>query len=206
MALIHKATMTPTKKELLADWLPTRGWWPGGGGPHVVGAYRLDDPEGEVGIEAMLVASPDGALLHVPLTYRGAALPGAESFLVGTSEHSVLGTRWIYDGCGDPVWAAQTAAVILSGGAQAEETVDAGDGTRKRREPSVRVDASGGGAVDVGNIDAVTARDDGPTTLVQAGDLEIVLVRVVGTDVSAPHTLTGRWADGGPSVLAGVRT
>jgi len=34
----------------------------------------------------------------VPLTYRGAPLDGAEDALVGTTEHGVLGRRWVYDG------------------------------------------------------------------------------------------------------------
>ena len=37
------------------------------------------------------------------MTYRGAPLAGAEEALIGTSEHGVLGTRWIYDAAHDPV-------------------------------------------------------------------------------------------------------
>ena len=39
---------------------------------------------------------PHGGLF-VPLTYRGAPLAGGEADLVGTTEHSALGTRWVYD-------------------------------------------------------------------------------------------------------------
>lgn len=56
----------------------------------------------------------------MPLTYRGAPLPGAEPWLVGTMEHSVLGRRWVYDGCGDPVHVAALVATILAGGIQAK--------------------------------------------------------------------------------------
>lgn len=92
MAIIHRATLVPTKAELLSAWLT--------GEPEVLGAFRYDDPAGEVGIEAFLVRVGD-QVRHVPLTYRGAPYDGAT--LVGTMEHSVLGTRWVYDGTTDPV-------------------------------------------------------------------------------------------------------
>ena len=40
---------------------------------------------------------------QVPMTYRAKALAGADGALIGTSEHGVLGHRWIYDGTRDPV-------------------------------------------------------------------------------------------------------
>src|SRR5690349_10364756 len=116
MAVIHHATITPTKLELLAGWLPGRPWFPGGE-LRQVDAYRFDDPAGEVGVETLLVAA-DGAVVQAPLTYRGAPLEAAEQHLLGTMEHSVLGTRWIYDGCGDPVWAAALATTVLTGGTE----------------------------------------------------------------------------------------
>ncbi|WP_415953702.1 maltokinase N-terminal cap-like domain-containing protein [Streptomyces sp. KLOTTS4A1] len=114
MAEIHRTTLKPTKLELLADWLPGRPWY--GGGPDIpqlakAGGFRLDDPEGEVGIEFMVVTVADRAYL-APMTYRGAPLEGAEDALIGTSEHGVLGTRWLYDGCHDPVFAAELAALF----------------------------------------------------------------------------------------------
>ena len=48
---------------------------------------------------------PDGSVLHVPVTYRAAPVAGADEHLIGTMEHSVLGRRWAYDGCADPVFA-----------------------------------------------------------------------------------------------------
>ncbi|MCX5230028.1 1,4-alpha-glucan branching protein [Streptomyces sp. NBC_00233] len=123
MAVIHKTTMQPTKLELLTEWLPTREWHTGGeAGPARVGGFRLDDPAGEVGIEFMAVTDGegDGATTYlVPLTYRGEPLDGAERALVGTSEHGVLGKRWIYDGTHDPVLVAQLYA-LLTGRAQAQ--------------------------------------------------------------------------------------
>src|SRR5688500_7529300 len=122
MALLHKAQIIPGKAELLARWLPTRSWYSGPAvAPERVAAARFDDPAGEVGIETMILRVVDGPLLHVPLTYRGAPLAGAEPWLVGTTEHSVLGTRWVYDAPGDPVYAAQLAEVIRAAGQEAVE-------------------------------------------------------------------------------------
>ncbi|MFE9024073.1 1,4-alpha-glucan branching protein [Streptomyces sp. NPDC007808] len=118
MAVIHHTTLKPTKVELLTSWLPTRPWYAGGTGePQLTkaGGFRLDDPAGEVGIEFMVVTDTSGPSPHaylVPLTYRGAPLDGAEHALVGTMEHGVLGPRWVYDGCHDPVLLAQLAALL----------------------------------------------------------------------------------------------
>ena len=113
MAIIHKTPLVPGKLGLLAGWMPAQPWYADAGREPALakaGGFRLDDPEGEVGIEFMVVTdgSGDGAVTYqVPLTYRSAALPGAGASLVGTSEHGVLGRRWIYDGTGDPVLVAQ---------------------------------------------------------------------------------------------------
>ncbi|WP_098891918.1 maltokinase N-terminal cap-like domain-containing protein [Streptomyces sp. or3] len=127
MASIHRTTMTPTKLELLTGWLPRQSWYVGSGEtPDLVkaGGFRLDDPEGEVGIEFMVVADTAGrepVAYLVPLGYRGAALEGVPGeALIGTSEHGVLGTRWIYDGAHDPVVLAQLRA-LLSGGAKPQQ-------------------------------------------------------------------------------------
>jgi hypothetical protein len=119
MAIIHRTTMSPGKLELLAAWLPAQPWYRGAGrAPELAraGGFRLDDPQGEVGIEFMVVTDGPGsgaAAYHVPMTYRAQALPGPEGNLIGTAEHGVLGPRWIYDGAEDPVLAAQLAALIL---------------------------------------------------------------------------------------------
>ncbi|MEV1079400.1 1,4-alpha-glucan branching protein [Streptomyces sp. NPDC050211] len=118
MAFIHRTTLKPTKLELLTTWLPTRPWYEGGAGaPELTkaGGFRLDDPEGEVGIEFMVATDTSGphpASYLVPLTYRGAPLDGADHAIVGTMEHGVLGKRWAYDGCHDPVLVAQLLAFI----------------------------------------------------------------------------------------------
>jgi hypothetical protein len=205
VALIHRATLQPTKLELLTAWLPTRVWAADAGAFQQVGAYRFDDPAGEVGLEAHLVQGGDGVIRHVPLTYRGAPLAGADDALVGTMEHSVLGRRWVYDGCADPVWVAALARAVLAGTPQAEELVEVGD-TLVPREPTARVAGTGGRPDPVIDEDApLTTHDDGPTTVVWTGGLELVVVRIVGTEAVGDHVLTGSWADSGPATLAVVR-
>lgn len=119
MSLIHRTTLAPTKLELLASWLPAQSWYAGGGdSPELTkaGGFRLDDPEGEVGIEFMVatVESGEGPVSYqVPLTYRGAPLAGADHALIGTTEHGVLGQRWVYDGAHDPVLVSQLFALII---------------------------------------------------------------------------------------------
>jgi len=121
MATIHRTTMAPTKLELLTAWLPRQPWYRGAGSPVLTraGGFRLDDPAGEVGMENMFVTDDDGTTYFVPVTYRGAPLAGAEAGLVGTSEHGVLGTRWIYDAAHDPVAVTQLLA-FLQGDAEAQ--------------------------------------------------------------------------------------
>jgi hypothetical protein len=113
MATIHTTTMTPSKLELLAGWLPSQPWYRGGGSPQLAraGGFRLDDPAGEVGIEVLVVADADRTVYAVPLTYRGSPLPGGDRGLVGRAEHGVLGIRWIYDATRDPVAVAQLVAL-----------------------------------------------------------------------------------------------
>jgi hypothetical protein len=134
MAVVHHTVVKPTKLELLTSWLPSRPWYRGGAGEPALaraGGFRLDDPEGQVGIEFMVVTDTSGphpAGYLVPLTYRGAPLDGAEHALLGTMEHGVLGQRWVYDGCHDPVVVAQLRALI--GGrvqAQAQSTSNTPD-------------------------------------------------------------------------------
>jgi hypothetical protein len=146
MAVIHRTVLTPTKLELLTSWLPSRPWYHGGRGePELTtaGGFRLDDPQGEVGIEFIVVTDASGARpasYLVPLTYRGARLEGADHALVGTMEHGVLGRRWAYDGCHDPVLVAQLLALI-EGRVQAQDqnTSDTPDRevTRSRAEDGV---------------------------------------------------------------------
>ncbi|MGY2009436.1 maltokinase N-terminal cap-like domain-containing protein [Nocardia gipuzkoensis] len=57
MSVIYRTTMVPTKLQLLAAWMPGRTWYRGGRDPDLrkAGGFRLDDPDGEVGIEFMVL-------------------------------------------------------------------------------------------------------------------------------------------------------
>ena len=77
---------------------------------------------------------------YVPPFRLDAPLEGGEPSFVGNTEHSALGTRWVYDAWGDPVWQAAVEATIRSGGTQAVEEVE-GAGIRL---PSAIVQGNGG--------------------------------------------------------------
>jgi len=205
MGIVHRATLSPSKQELIESWLPTRSWASDRTVAEKLAEYRFDDPAGEVGVETILWRSEDGAVLQTPLTYRATPLAGAETHLIETSEHSVLGNRWVYDGCGDPVWAATLAAAIITGGTQAQMYFEQ-DGERVDIPPRMQVRGSGtpGDAPDVTSVSSVT--DEGMVTLVRAGDLELAVARVLGSPLDGQATLTGRVGHAGEvSVLASLR-
>ncbi|MFD4458905.1 1,4-alpha-glucan branching protein [Nocardia sp. NPDC058480] len=134
MAVIHQTSVTPSKLDIVAAWLPSRQWYQGTIPQiHKAGGFRLDDPVGEVGIEFLLFVDDSGAdqvLYQVPLTYRGAPLPGGESALLGTAEHGVLGCRWIYDATRDPVAIGAIGALLTDRTtAQAQSLSDTTDPT-----------------------------------------------------------------------------
>jgi len=120
MARFHRATITPTKAELIAEWAPTQPWGPRSDDEtlDVIGSYRFDDPDGGVGMETHLVATSDG-LLQVPLTYRDEPLAGADHALITEMQHSVLGNRWVYDGLRDPLFVVLLAGVAMTGQGEA---------------------------------------------------------------------------------------
>jgi maltokinase-like protein len=119
MAIFHRATLTPTKYEAISAWAPTRSWGPLASDPiEVIGSYRFDDPEGRVGMETHLLTA-GGVLFQVPLTYRDEPLDGAEEGFITQMEHSVLGTRWVYDGLRDPQFVVALAGVTMTGQGEA---------------------------------------------------------------------------------------
>jgi hypothetical protein len=219
MAIIHHTTMSPSKLELLTAWLPAQPWYVRTGRePELVkaGGFRLDDPEGEVGIEFMVVTDGSGdrvTAYHVPMTYRGRELAGAGAGLIGTSEHGVLGRRWIYDGAHDPVLVAQLVA-LLQGAAepQAQSLSDTPDPTVTGGRPVAdgaplvvgsAVCASDAAGTDL-RVDAVRA-DGAP-----AGQLTVRVNRVLAPvdDAERPCVLAGwRLPDGTKvrGVLAAAR-
>jgi hypothetical protein len=205
MAVIHNATLVPGKLELLQAWLPARSWWPGRDGAAIerLGTFRFDDPAGEVGVETFLLGV-EGRVIQVPLTYRGAPLDGAETALLGTMQHSVLGKRWVCDGCADPVYVQTLAVAILSGGREAPLDVHA-NGAVKRVPSPTKVAGSGTPGSDVPVISTVTCASDAHATTVNAGPAEFVVRRLVeaGAAVTGCPSLTGTWpGQDEPVVLA----
>jgi hypothetical protein len=207
MALVHRADLRPSKLDLLAAWLPDRSWYQGEADTALtrVGAYRFDDPAGEVGIETLLVRSGGGPVHQVPLTYRGAPLPGADRWLVGNIDHSVLGKRWVYDGCADPVYVTALARAILAGAAQADEFIET-DGRLERREPTMTIISNAPSSdveVEIGTVDHVTGDD--PTLITTPTVVLAVLRRLDSVPVSASARLSGTWqGQPTPSPLAYV--
>jgi hypothetical protein len=202
MALLHQAELHPTKLELLAAWLPGRDWYQEQAAADLlrVAAYRFDDPAGAVGIETLLVRAGNGPIHQVPLTYRGAPLDGGDRWLVGTTHHSVLGRRWVYDACGDPVYAAALASAIFAVTGQAEEFFEV-DGRLERREPTMTVTGSGaqdGEVPAAGSLRRVVEEDP---TLIVTDSVELTVVRRLGggNELTGP-TLTGTWS-GQPTPL-----
>jgi hypothetical protein len=190
MAVVHNTTMTPGKLELLAAWLPAQPWYAGGGdGLRKAGGFRLDDPDGEVGMEFMAVG--DGRRVHhVPMTYRGAPLAGADHALIGTSEHGVLGRRWVYDGAHDPVLQAQLAGLLQG---RAEPQAQNASGTP---DPSVTGHFAGEPFTAV--TTTVADHAEGTDLVVDAGAGRRLTVRVVrvlqaGAAEDAQGHVTAGW-------------
>ncbi len=181
MAILYRATLAPSKVELLSAWVPSRLWSAGtGDGPlTVLGSYRFDDPGGEVGLETMLLQTAGGQVLQVPVTYRAEPMDAAPGVLIGTTEHSVLGRRWVYDACADPVYVRALATVILTGGSQAELLVVTGDGY-ERREPQTMVQGSGVPGREVPDIGYARPTDSATATVIDAGLLEAWVLRLLG--------------------------
>ncbi|MGW6390949.1 maltokinase N-terminal cap-like domain-containing protein [Streptomyces sp. NPDC055103] len=219
MAVIHHTTMQPTKLELLASWLPTRDWYTGregGPSPARAGGFRLDDPAGEVGIEFMVVTdgTEEGAAAYlVPMTYRDAPLAGADHALIGTSEHGVLGTRWIYDGAHDPVLVAQLYALVRgSAVAQAQSVNDTPDLTVSAFLAGGTAEGAGGEAELVRVADAadhteVVVR----TSAGESGQLALCVQRVLragdsGDSDGAPELggVTAEWLRPDGSTVRGL--
>lgn len=215
MALLHHARLNPSKLELVAGWLRSQPFFPVDGAdsePRRVASFRFDDPDGEVGIETLLVDA-GGVTLQVPLTYRGAPLEGAENALMGTTEHSVLGTRWVYDGTADPVYLAELVRVVVTGDTEVEQHFEE-DGVAVPIAGDARVRGSGHPDAAAPRIPADPAslarESDATTTTVAAGDVLVRLVRRLDEqDEARPQdgdgVLTGDWSGVTGALLAVVR-
>ncbi|HET6966172.1 MAG TPA: hypothetical protein VFH58_15455 [Acidimicrobiales bacterium] len=205
MALFHRATVSPTKAELISDWAPTQSWGPPAGTPiEVIGSYRFDDPDGRVGMENHLVTT-EGVLLHIPLTYRDAPLEGADDALITEMQHSVLGTRWVYDGLRDP-----RLVVVLVGAAMTGQGEALGmavyDGRWYIAPSNVRIQG-GGWSQERVPVDGFEIDSDDDVRVVFLNDrFELTVFRRPLSGTRPPIGLTATW-DGQPEpvVLAEIR-
>jgi hypothetical protein len=205
MGRFHRATLTPTKAELIADWAPTQPWGPAAGTPmDVVGSFRFDDPDGQVGMETHLVTAGD-TLLQVPLTYRDTPLASATHHLIAEMDHSELGTRFVYDGLGDPLFVTMFAAVTLTGQGEALGIVTLKD--RAYVAPSnVRIQG-GGWTPKVAPVDGFElVRADGTTAVLANDRFELTVFRQPAVGPRPGIGLTATWdGQSDPVVLATAR-
>ena len=207
MALYHVAELVPTKEQLITDWLRAQPWGP----PHdaelrFVGAFRFDDPLGEVGMETFVVEA--GGRRHlVPLTYRGAPLDGdgADGALITEMQHSALGTRWVYDGLRDPAYIVSLAATAMTGQGEAIGLVER-EGRWYIAPSKVRISGGGWGMERVPVDRFELAADDGSTVTLRNDRFELIVHRLPQVGERPSIGLVATW-DGQdePVVVAEVR-
>lgn len=209
MALLHAATLTPSKDDLIAAWLDQHA--PGHGPAERLGAYRFDDPEGQVGLETFLVRTGGaaGPVWQVPVTYRSAPLDGPVPLLV--MQHSALGERWAYDALHDPVYARVLAAVVVSGVGQAVElAVREGHWTASPATVRLHAEAPQGWGEERVVVDglAPTGDEDGAVVVLAGDGLAVRLWRrpvLAADDATGDARLTGTWPGAeAPWLLAAV--
>lgn len=168
MALLHQAELRPSKIGLIERWAPTQPWFEGSADASftVVGSFRFDDPDGEVGIETVLVGVGDGTILQVPMTYRGAPLAG------GQAEQYIEV---------DSVLVVQESTAVVTG-----------SGPSATPMPSLPAD----GTVSTRHERGATVVEAGALRLVVARVLAAGKPRAAAFNDSAPHeVLTGTWTD-----------
>lgn len=171
MALVYTAQLNPDKSEWMRLALVAHGE-PEDVAFEKAGSYRFDDPDGEIGVEVMIVRVGD-RLLQLPMSYRAAPREGAT--VITTAEHSVLGTRWIHDASTDP-----EAREILRRGTAGElpqavlEKHDESGRYLETRQPDVQLTVvghgDGGGELDLPYELDPQATADGPRALLADGD------------------------------------
>ena len=204
MAIFHRATIRPTKEELLASWAPTQPWGPTGPEPiDVIGSYRFDDPDGRVGMETFLFTA-GGELFQVPLTYREAPLDGVEVALITEMSHSVLGNRWVYDGLRDPLFVVMLAGVTMTGQGEALGMA-VYDGRWYIAPTNVRI-RGGGWTQERVPVDGFELTSDDATASTLRNDrFELTVFRRPRPRHASSMRLTATWAaQDDPVVLAAV--
>ncbi len=106
---------------------------------------------------------------------------------MGTLEHSVLGTRYVYDACADPVFVATLLDTIRTGGRQADLHLRTADGTETVREPTAT--ARGEGAPTVPTHDPgvpVSPTDTTDHTVIDGPGWTLTVMRRLGPATQSP--------------------
>lgn len=189
MAIIYQAELSLSKPEILRDFLSERSWGEVGE-LEILGAYRFDDPAGEVGIECHLVRVGE-TIYHLPLTYRPAPMAGAEEHLLATMQHSVLGERFVYDGLADELALDCFRRALSAEQEQAELEIHGQDGTALEiRPPDVTLSLE----VDEG--------ERAPTGEELLDGEPFTIARTVG-DLDGTVRLVATW-DGGRGVIVAL--
>lgn len=203
MAIFHFSTNTPPKAEIIAGWIRHQPWGPATDAPvALIGSFHLDDPDGEVGMQVYVVEVA-GTLMQVPLTFRDTPIPGSDA-LMSTMEHSVLGTRYVYDGLADDQFLTVLAGAAAAGYGQALGFAER-DGRRYAR-PDELVLAGGGGLAGPIEVDGFGREPGDENTVVLRNDrMELTIYRRL-TDRPAPVIgLTATWPGQPAITLVEVR-
>jgi hypothetical protein len=144
----------------------------------------------------------DGGLLQVPLTYRDEPLARAEDALISQMHHSVLGTRWVYDGLRDPVFVMMLAGVTMTGQGEALGMA-VYEGRWYIAPTNVRIEG-GGWSQERVPVDGFEVQSDDTTASVLTNDrFELTLFRRPAPGPRPAIALTATWAgQSEPVVLA----
>lgn len=193
MAIVHRATVSPSKQEIATAWLAAQPWRPEGQ-VEILGSYRFDDPAGEVGVEALVIRC-GGTHFQLPLTYRGTPMDDAGAVLLTTMEHSALGRRWIYLATSDPVGVDCFVKALLGQVEQVDMEVWEGGEFIARRGTGIRVTLTSGPGRTESDLPAATATVD---------TVRLTIPHVLGTDPGGERQLAGQWDGSSPVVVASL--
>ena len=119
---------------------------------------------------------------------------------MGEMDHSVLGTRYVYDGCHDPVFVSELVRAVLTGGTNVPEIRHTDTAPPVELPSTMHVQGSGrpdAALPTIGLLDVSPSSTDGWPTVIRTGLIEARVLRVLDQDVDPEETsvLTGTWAD-----------
>jgi Maltokinase N-terminal cap domain len=171
---------------------------------NAIGSYRFDDPEGRVGMEVFLLDA-GGVLFQVPLTYRDEPLEGASAALITEVDHSVLGTRWVYDGLRDPLFLVMLVRVSMTGQGEALGVAEY-EGRWFVAPSNVRVVGGGWNQERVPVDGCALVSDEAVASILRNDRFDLTFYRRPKPGSRPAIGLVGSWnSDGGPVVLTEVQ-